>query len=240
MEVAAEFSAARPASHARHDLVANDECTDVFAVRFSDVFLYEDRLSCHQQALNEVANFKRRVPKKHPVTLGALRDFDHHGKATNGFDGLLHVQDVTYVDRFGNGNSVSGEDLGGVEFVSALQDALAGVGGPDAQLLNVAKHGDAVLRDGMADARNDGIFRKGTAAMQDIDTALIDDEGEFHRVANFDVQTPLLGFLNNTTRTVEARASAQHGQSWTHVVVAHGVAFHSTGSHEGRFFAPRS
>ena len=157
-------------------------------MRFGDVFLNEDRLSCHQQALNEVANFKRRVPKKHPVTLGALRDFDHHGKATDGFNGLLHVQDVSYVDRFGNGNSVSGENLGGVEFVSALQDALAGVGGPNAQLLNVAKHGHAVLRDGMTDARNDGIFSKGTAAMQDIDTALIDDEGEFHRVANFDVQ----------------------------------------------------
>ena len=240
MEVAAEFSAARPTSHARHDLVANDERADVFAVRFGDVFLDEDRLSCHQQALNEVANLKRRVPKKHPVTLGALRDFDHHGKATDGFDGLLHVEDVSHVDRFGNGDSVSGEDLGGVEFVSALQDALAGVGGPDAQLLDVAKHCHAVLRDGMTDARNDGIFGKGPAAMQDIDTALVDHEGEFHRVANFDVQTPLFGFLDNTTRAVEARTSAQHGQSWTHVEVAYGFAFHSTGSHEGGFLAPRS
>ena len=102
------------------------------------------------------------------------------------------------------------------------------------------KHGHAVLRDGMADAWNDGIFGKGPAAMQDVDTALIDNEGEFHRVADFDVQTPLLGFLDNTARAVEARASAQHGQSWTHVVDARGVAFHSTGSHEGGFFAPRS
>ena len=97
-----------------------------------------------------------------------------------------------------------------------------------------------MLRDGVADARNDGIFRKGTAAVQDIDTALIHHEGEFHWVADFDVQATLLGFLDDTTRAVEARASAQHGQSWTHVVETRGVAFHSTGSHEGVFFAPRS
>ena len=124
--------------------------------------------------MNEVADFKRRVAKEHTVALGALSDLDHHGKATNGFDGLFHVEDVPHVDGFWNGDSIACKDLRSVEFVPALEDALAGVGGPDAQLFDVTQHRHAVLGDGVADAGNDGIF--GGLGEEDIHAALVHDK----------------------------------------------------------------
>jgi len=55
-----------------------------------------------------------------------------------------------------------------VQFVAALQDALAGVGGPHAKLFDVAKQRNAVLRDGVADARDHGIVSKPLAFVQHV------------------------------------------------------------------------
>ena len=197
----------------------------------SDVFLNEDRFPGHQQTLNEVADLEGGVAKKHAVALGALGDLDDDRQATDGVDGLFHIQNVPDVDRFRDGEPVPGKNLRCVEFVATLDDALAGVGGPDAQLFDVSKHGDTVLRDGMADARDHGVFRKGLAAMQHVDAALIDHQRELHRVAHFHVEAAFSCLLNDATRAVEPRPSTENGQAHGHESSRFGHLFDSIGSH---------
>ena len=116
------------------------------------------------------------MAQKDAIALCALGDLHHHGKTTNGFDGVLHVEDVPHIDRFGNWNPITGQDLGCVEFVSALENALARVGRPDTELFDVAEHGYAVLGDGMADAGDDGVFGEGTPFVEHVNAALVDDQ----------------------------------------------------------------
>ena len=63
-----------------------------------------------------------------------------------------------------------------MQFVPALQDALAGVGGPHAELFDVAKQRYAVLRDGVADARNHRIVSKPLPFVQHVHRALCNGE----------------------------------------------------------------
>ena len=111
MKVAAEFASPCPSAHAGHDFIAHDQGSDVFSVRFGDVLLDKHRFSGHQQALDEVSNLKGRVAEEHPIALSALGDLDHHGQTTHGFNRLFNIKDVSDIDRFGNGDSVSSEDL---------------------------------------------------------------------------------------------------------------------------------
>ena len=82
---------------------------------------------------------------------------------------------------------------------------MAGVGGPNPQLFNVAQHRYTVLRDGVADAWNDDVFGEGPTAVEDVDAAPIDDQGELHRIADLDVKAAFLGLLDDAPRAVEAR-----------------------------------
>jgi len=126
-------------------------------VRFCDVLLDEDGLPGQQQSLHEVPDFKRRMAQEDTITLRALGDLHDHRQTADHLDGVFHVNDVSNIRRLGDWHSVSSEDLGGVKFVSTLENALPTVGSPHAQLFDLAQDSHAVLGDGMADSWDDGI-----------------------------------------------------------------------------------
>ena len=145
-------------------------------MRFGDVFLNQDGFTRHEQALNEVSHLKGGVTEEHPITLRALGDFYHYRKTTHRFNGLFNVDNVTNIDRYGNGDTVSGENLRGIQFVATLQNTLASVCRPYAKLFDMAKHGNAVLRDRMTDPRDDRIVREMATFVQHIHAAFADHE----------------------------------------------------------------
>ncbi len=212
VKVAAEFTPSGSSAHAGHDFVAHHQSPDVFPVRFGDVLLDEHRFPGHQQALDQIPNLKGCVSEEHPIPLGALGDFDHHGQATDGFNRLLDVKNVSDVDRFGNGDSISSKNLRSIQFVATLQNALAGVGRPNAKLLNVAQNSHAMLRDGMPNPWDDRIFCKGPSSMKHIDAALIHHQREFHWVADLNVQASFFRFLHDAPGTVEPRSPTENSQ----------------------------
>ena len=148
------------------------------------------------------------MAQKDTIALCSLGDLHHNGQSTHGFDGLFNIENVPHIDRFWNGDAVPGKDLRGVEFVSALQDALSGVGRPNAQLFDVPKHGHAVLGDGMSNSGDDGVFGERLPFVKHVHAALIDHQGEFHWVTHFDIQASLLRLLDDAARAVQPRSSA--------------------------------
>ena len=164
-------------------------------MRFCNVLLNQHRFSRHQQALDKVAHFECGVPQENAVPLRTLGHLHHDGKTAHGLDGLLNIDDVAYIHGFWNRNSVASKDLGGVEFVAALQDTEARVGRPYPQLLDVAQHRHPVLCDGMPDPRDNRIVIEMTASVQHVDRALADHQRELHWIANLDLDAALFWLL---------------------------------------------
>ena len=176
VKVASEFPASRSTSHGGHNLAPHDKGTNVFSVRFCNVLLDEDGLPGQQQSLHEVPDFKRRMAQEDTITLRALGDLHHHRQTTNHLDGVFHVNDVSNIRRLGDWHSVSGEDLGSVKLVSTLENALAAVGGPHAQLFDLAKNSNTVLGDGMANSWDDGIVGEGFALVEHVHASIRDGQ----------------------------------------------------------------
>lgn len=59
-----------------------------------------------------------------------------------------------------------------MELVSALKNALPCVGGPHAQLLDLAEHSHSVLGDGMANSRDDGVVSERLSVVENIHATL--------------------------------------------------------------------
>ena len=175
VEVASKFPAASTPSHASDNFVTNDKGTDVSAVRFSNVFLNKNGLAGHEQSLNEVPNLKSGVAKKDTIALRTLCHLHDNRESTDGFNGLLHIQNVPDIDGFRHRYAIASQNLRRIEFVSALQDALTCVGRPNPQLLNMAENSDTVLRDGVANAGYDGVLCERLTPVKHVHAALIHD-----------------------------------------------------------------
>jgi hypothetical protein len=80
----------------------------------------------------------------------------------------------------------------------------------------VSQDRHTVLGDGVSNPWNNGLVIEMTAFVQDIDRAVVNDQGELHRIAHFNVQTTLFRFLDNASRAVEARPPTENGQTKRH------------------------
>tara|TARA_B100000214_G_C23609032_1_gene464245 strand:+ start:48 stop:578 length:531 start_codon:yes stop_codon:yes gene_type:complete len=176
MEIAPEFASTRSTAHASNDAITNDQGSNVGAVRFGNVFLNEDGFFGVQKTLYKIPSFVVGVTQKHTLALGSFGYFDNDRKASNGFNGVLDIGSIANVHRLWNWNFVPRKKLRCMQFISALQNTLARVGGPHAHLLKVAQDCNTVSRDGVTDSWDNRIKGCRSTFVHNIDTVVVNEQ----------------------------------------------------------------
>ena len=157
MQVGAELARLARAHHAGHDLAADDQRADVGAAGLLDVLLHQDVHVGGAERLDDRLGRGRRLGQDHAAALRALEQLDDAGRAADLLDHVLGAARPVREGGHRQADALARQQLQRAQLVARAADGDALVQREDALHLELPQHGQAVVRDRGADARDDGI-----------------------------------------------------------------------------------
>src|SRR5665647_1467901 len=146
-----------------HNLAADDQRADIAAVRLADELLNHDVHVVGAERFDDRLGRALGLGENDAHALGALEQLDDDGDAADLLDHVLGFAWAVGEGGHRQADTFTRQQLQRAQLVARAPDGDALVQRVDALHLELAQHGEAVVRDGSADARDDGIVDRQAA-----------------------------------------------------------------------------
>ncbi len=213
VQIRPELSRLRLPAHRGHHAAADHDRAQVPSGRFGDVLLKDDVLPHRPERFEQRRDGLGRLRDHRSDPLRALLELDDAGRAPHLRERLIDGLGGPRVDRHGHVDVLLRQELHGTQLVARSRDRERRVDDGYAHQVELAHHGQAVVRDRCADARQDDVrVRGGMGTEVERRAAARNDHAEVERIDDRHLVPASTGRQHEPTRRIEGRVSREKQQ----------------------------